>query len=270
MILNERLFRVKKLWTQRCSKICRFSEFLISMLLVLPVFLSADEENEFQINDSIKELQFPSVYVETIWESRYVSEGRDYLEGDGIFATFTSIGYGDFALDASFREGLDIKYSELNIGPSYEHAFDDFTLSAYYYNLQFIREDIQDHEVGVGFLYHGLPWNLSISANTYYSFRWDGAFSLLSVLWDYEIIEGLFIQPRAVLGINNGYVPEAHNGPDHFALRLDAEYVLTDQVSLTAYIGYNREIGKESFEQSPGDYDLGNFVWGGLGIAFYF
>jgi hypothetical protein len=28
-------------------------------------------------------LRFPSVYSEVIWESRYVSEGRDYLEGGG-------------------------------------------------------------------------------------------------------------------------------------------------------------------------------------------
>lgn len=270
MILNGDILQVNKQFTQRPFKFCNLSSLLIRLLLFLPILLSANEEDAIQTNDTLKELQFPSVYVETIWESHYVSEGRDYLEGDGIFATFASIGHEDFALDASFREGLDLKYSELNIGPSYEHEFDDFTLSAYYYNLQFIREDLQDHEIGVGMHYHGLPLNFSISANTYYSFKWYGNYSLVSLIWDYEIIDGLFIQPRAVLGMNSGYVPEAHDGPDHFALRLDAEYVVTDHVSLTGYIRYNWEIEKESFDQSPGDYDLGNYLWTGLGVAFYF
>ena len=95
-------------------------------------------------------LGFPSIYSEVIWESRYVSEGRDYLEGGGSITGFMSIGYDGAALDTSFREGIDPKYSELNIGPSYEYAFEDFVASAYYYHLRFLREDLNDHEVGVG------------------------------------------------------------------------------------------------------------------------
>jgi hypothetical protein len=215
-------------------------------------------------------LGFPSIYSEVIWESRYVSEGRDYLEGGGSITGFMSIGYDGAALDTSFREGIDPKYSELNIGPSYEYAFEDFVASAYYYHLRFLREDLNDHEVGVGLVYSGLPWDLKISLDSYYSFLWEGTFSLLALSTDWQISERLSLQPRAIFGINSGYVPDAHEGPNHLALRLDADYHLFGNIFFTGYLAQNWEIGREPYERRPGDYPLTDFLWGGLGVMVTF
>ena len=240
------------------------------LLLLIGSPVLGEELEDASLEEAEGGLGFRSLYSEVIWESRYVSEGRDYLEGGGSITGFTSIGYAGAALDTSYREGLDPKYSELNIGPSYEYTFEDFAVSAYYYHLRFLREDLTDHEVGVGFVYSGLPWNLEISADSYYSFKWAGTFSLVALSTDWQLTERLSFQPRAVFGINSGYVPEAHEGPNHLALRLDGEYRLWENIYLTGYLAQNWAIGREPYERSPGDYPLMDFLWGGLGVMIAF
>ena len=226
------------------------------------------------IDESLEEppsgVGVPSLYSEVIWESRYVSEGRDYLDGGGSVTAFSSIGYAGAAFDTSYREGIDPKYSELNIGPSYEYAFEDVVISAYYYHLRFLREDLNDHEVGVGFIYEGLPFDLRLSADCYYSFKWAGTFSILGLSTDWQLSERLSVQPSLSFGVNSGYVPEAHNGANHLDLRLDGEYRLRDNLFLTGYLARNWAIDRETYEQSPGDYLLMNFLWGGLGVMVTF
>jgi hypothetical protein len=246
------------------------ARWLMAVLFLSRLSLQGGGLDDVSLDEPKGGLRFPSIYSEVIWESRYVSEGRDYLEGGGSITGFTSIGYAGAALDTSYREGLDPKYSELNIGPSYEYAFEDFVASAYYYHLRFLREDLNDHEVGVGLVYSGLPWNLKISADSYHSFLWDGNFSLFALSTDWQMTERLSFQPRAILGINSGYVPDAHEGPNHLALRLDADYLLWGDVFLTGYIAQNWATGREPYEVSPGDYPLTDFLWGGLGVMVIF
>ena len=114
------------------------------------------------------------------------------------------------------------------------------------------------------------PQSIKISVDSYYSFLWEGTFSLLALSTDWQMTERLSFQPRAIFGINSGYVPGAHEGPNHLALRLDAAYHLFGDVFLTGYLAQNWAIGREPYEVSSGDYPLTDFLWGGLGVMVIF
>lgn len=74
---------------------------------------------------------------------------------------------------------------------------------------------------------------------------------------------------RGVLGVNAGYVPDGHNGLNHFALRANASYLPAAQTELYAYVGYNVAINQDSV-QYAGDELLGDFFRGGVGFSYHF
>lgn len=203
------------------------------------------------------------------YESRYVSEGRDNLVGDGLLGTTLELGYRGFTGGAWYANSPAADYDELNSWVQYDHALGDFEISVAYTHLRFLSDDTHDNEIGLGLGYRALPWNLSASALGYYSFEAEGTFFELGLNGEYEVKPWLTLSPYLILGINSGYISDGHNGANNLEMGLAAEIPLRDRLSLVVHGSYNFEINSDP-GQYAGDESLNNFFHGGVSLRHSF
>lgn len=74
---------------------------------------------------------------------------------------------------------------------------------------------------------------------------------------------------QGVLGANAEYVPDGHNGLNHFQLRANVSYYPLTQLELYAYTGYNLAINRDAVKYA-GDETLTDLLWGGIGLTYLF
>lgn len=48
-----------------------------------------------------------------------------------------------------------------------------------------------------------------------------------------------------IFGVNQGYIPDGHNGANHVAMRADADYFLISDLYLTTYAIYSWALDKD-------------------------
>ncbi len=210
-------------------------------------------------------------HAHLLWESRYVSEGRDNLSGDGIYSISTEFNYGDFTIVPWLADGVNTDYSQFDLNIVYvTKLLDNLEFFAGYTNIH-TRESGRsgnDNEVSLDLAY--LTENqFQILANIYYSFDAKGAFSELAIEKDYRIDNRLSINLRAILGYNFEYITDGHNGINNGQLRANLSYKLKEEIALYAYAGYNRAIDRD-VDRYTGDELLQNYFWGGVGFSYRF
>ena len=203
------------------------------------------------------------------WESRYVTEGRDILDGAGVQKSAIHLEYGLLFLDSWNVWGYDSEYDELNIMPGIQFEIDDYTIYLSYNRKIFFVEDVVDNEIEIGMTYEDLPYGIFTAIAWYHSFLTDGAFLEFTLGSEVYISERVEIEPVVVLGINNNYIPDGHDGLNHLSLELNAEYQLVGPLELVAFARYSKAIDSNPAEH-PGDKLLNDFFWGGVGIEFSF
>ncbi len=203
------------------------------------------------------------------WDSRYVSEGRDNLDGAGLWAGNFELGYQGLAAGAWYANGPDADYEELDAWLQYSHAIGEFELSLAYTYLEFLSDGANDHELGLGLEYGALPWNLSASALAYYSFDAAGTFFELGLAGEYEVLPWLTAGPYLVFGMNSGYIADGHNGANNLELGLAGEIPLNACWSITGHVSYNVALGADAGRHA-GDELLKDFCHGGVGLQYSF
>ena len=55
------------------------------------------------------------IHLHLLWESRYVSEGRDNLTGNGVKSVFSDISLGNFTFAPWLAHSYESEYTELNL-----------------------------------------------------------------------------------------------------------------------------------------------------------
>lgn len=206
------------------------------------------------------------IHIQTTLESHYSLEGRDSLNGDAISATSLDLGWGNFTGGLWYGWSPDQNYEESRLSLSLAEQVGDFEFYAGYTHLKF--PDSHDNEVGVGGVWSGLPLQLLVGVDAYYSFDADGSFWELSMSRAMEFSEGLTFTGTAMFGINDGYIPDGHSGANHFGLRLGSEYSLSPSLSVTGHATYSWALNRNSHLE--GDEQLGNFFHTGLGLDWLF
>jgi hypothetical protein len=199
------------------------------------------------------------------WDSRYVSEGRDNLDGDGLAGATVELGWRGLTLGSWYASSPDNGYDELNLCASYAVEFGALEAALGYTYLDFPADDADDHEVGLGLALADLPGGFELGLDSYYSFEADGAFFEAAAARPVELGRLLSLTPSAVLGANAGYMAAGHDGLNNAALLLEASLPLKPGVSLTAYIGHNWAINSDS-EKYADDESLKDFGFGGLAL----
>ncbi len=203
------------------------------------------------------------------WDNRYVTEGRDNLDGDALIGAAAEATFKGLACGVWYGASPSADYRELNLGVTYTVAWKGVEAYASLTHLRFLSDDDHDTECGAGVSYAGLPAGLTAGIDGYHSFAADGAFFETFLGGDYAVCEWLTLAPAAVLGWNAGYIADGHDGANHFALSLEASTPLTGNVDLVLRLAYSWALDAEP-ERYPGDEGLKDFASVGVAVRAAF
>ena len=211
------------------------------------------------------------VHLHFRWESRYVSEGRDNLAGDGLSSVFSDISLGNFTFAPWLAYGYDSEYTELNLNFIYGLKLtDQLDIYGGYTHLQSRLEGghTTDNEMFADLVY--MPTTLfDVLVNYYHSFEASGFFWEFALKREQMLNDQTVLTLRSILGVNEGYVPNGHNGLNHVQLRLNLAFYPVPCIEIMPYMAYNFAIDSEP-EHFTGDITLRDFFWGGIGVVYHF
>lgn len=125
-----------------------------------------------------------------------------------------------------------------------------------------------DNEISLDLAYK-LMEHVNALASIYHSFDAEGSFMEVAVKYNNAINKQVHYSVQGVLGVNAEYVPDGHNGLNHFQLRANASYHPAKPMELYVYTGYNRAINRDATKYA-GDELLGDFFLGGVGLTYLF
>ena len=211
------------------------------------------------------------IHMHFLWESRYVSEGRDNLGGDGLGSVFSDISMGNFTFAPWLAYGHESEYTECDLNFIYGHKLTaQLEIYGGYTHLQTRRDsrNSKDNEMFADLVY--MPTELfDVSVNCYHSFEASGSFWEFALQREQMLNDQTVLTLRSILGVNEGYVPNGHNGLNHVQLRLNLALYPVPCIEIMPYVAYNFAIDSEP-ERFAGDTTLHDFMWGGIGIAYHF
>jgi hypothetical protein len=200
----------------------------------------------------------PTFSVTGLWESKYISEGRNNLENGGLFSVDGNAEWHGATLGVWFATGDRESYEELNL--SLEYGFSAGPVDAYigYTRLEFLEEDENDNELSAGISISGLPWVIPGLDYTYAT-EAEGGFLELSLRAEIALQEErITIEPYILEGFDCGYASEEYDGANNLQVGLDITLALTDQVRILASVAHSwahKDVENE---------DLGDEFWGGV------
>jgi len=211
------------------------------------------------------------LHVHMLWESRYVSEGRDNLDGDPLASASTDIAFGNLSFVPWVAHGYESDYTEVNLNVVYGWRLgDQLELYGGYNHLE-MRTDgdwDKDNEVAAGLIY--APTTMfDVLVSCYHSFEAHGAFWEWGLKREHTIDEQTILTLNGILGANDGYIADGHNGLNHVQLRLELAYYPTPHLEIVPYAAYNFAIEREP-DRYADDHLLRDFFWGGVGIIYHF
>ena len=210
-------------------------------------------------------------HAHLLWESRYVTEGRDNLSGHSLASVSTEFSVDEFSVIPWVADSAAADYSEFNLNVIYgSRLTEDLILYAgyNYIHARLIDDRANDNEVSLDLTYK-LKKHFNALASVYHSFDARGAFMEMAVKYNNAINKKLHYGVAGTLGLNGGYVTDGHKGLNHAQLRANVAYQPSIQTEIFAYTGYNMAINRDT-EKYPGDESLGYFFWGGVGFTYLF
>jgi hypothetical protein len=199
-----------------------------------------------------------------LWESKYVTEGRDNLEEGGIFSWEAAGEVSGFAAGAWFGLGDSEDYRELNLFIEYAHEFGDIETYVGYTRLEFYPDHESDNELSAGLAYHGFPY-LIPGVDYVYSTEAKGSFvevSLRSELGFFE--DRLMVSPYILEGFDFGYASEEYDGPNNLQIGARVTYHLAEWCEVFGFGAHSWAHGDVERE------GLGDLSWGGAGVSVSF
>lgn len=202
-------------------------------------------------------------------ESRYAAEGRDALDGASLATATFEAAWNAVSLGMWYGKSPGQSYGELQLSTALSWDWKDLEWYFAYTHLRFPEDGGHDHEIGTGVSWSGLPLKMELAVDAYYSFEADGAFIETSLHRDFDLSDCLQLSPAIVFGINQGYVPDGHDGANHIELRLEGEYELTRSLTLTAHTSYSFGIDRNA-NKHPDDELLRDFFHAALGLRWEF
>lgn len=206
----------------------------------------------------------PDMYVATMIDSAYVSEGRDNLDDGGLASYEIGADFGS-GVSAGIWTADDtsdvVDYEETNF--FVEYGFEAGTLDAYVgaTHLSF-NDGSSDNELGFGLATTTLP--ATFGFDYVRSAEADGFFVELSVSNDYEMTNGLNLTPYAIYALDYGYASEVNDGHNHTQLGVDASMEIAEGIEVFGYVATS--LAGDDVEQDGGDDE----TWGGVGVSFSF
>jgi len=211
-------------------------------------------------------------HAHMLFESRYVTEGRDNLSGEGLVSISSDFNMGEtLSIIPWLADSPGADYREFNLSfVGGRRLADDILLYAGYTWLYAREHDesANDDEISLGMVYE-FTENMQAAALVYHSFYASGTFIETTIRYVHSISRAVDYSVQAILGANDGYVIDGHDGLNHFQLRANVEYNPVADIELYALAGYTRAINRDA-DNYADDESLGNFVWAGVGFVYLF
>jgi hypothetical protein len=238
-------------------------------LLIISTSFAHEKDGEQVFNRYLNGESDWGLHLHSDFESRYSSEGRDALDGDGLVSATFEAAWKAVSVGIWYGRSPDQAYDELQLSSALSWAWKELEWYVAYTHLRFPEDGGHDHEIGIGTAWSGLPWQLSLALDAYHSLDAEGTFIEASLHREFGLAENLRLVPAIVFGVNQGYVADGHDGANHLALRLGAEYSLNDSVTLTAHLSQSFAIRRDA-DRYPGDGQLRDFFHLGIGLGYEF
>lgn len=211
------------------------------------------------------------VHVHGLWESRYVSEGRDNLAGNSMSSVSTDVTFCNFTIAPWLAHSDGADYTEANINLVYSlRTSKNLALYAGYTHLRFYTpgRDSHDNEISLKASYTVLD-NTDVTSTAYYSFDTRGTFIIIEAGHETQLWADATVTMSIAVGFNGDYIDTGHNGLNHGRLRLNASYAVTKSIELTAHASYSHAIDAQP-GLYPGDATLKDTFWSGIGAVISF
>lgn len=201
--------------------------------------------------------------LQTQWQSRYVTEGRDNLPGSSLFSVNAGLSAEDLSAGVwqAWEEGGP--YRENNLYPEYAPLLGDWRPYANVTYLQFHPDDPDDVEVGAGV---SRPLNriVSVALDGTWSRRAEGSFYGLSLIAEKALAEPLIASLRVTQTLDHGYASKAYNGLNNTEAAVALDWSARDH--LDVYAGWQYSWAGEDVRRDGGDDEQ----WGEIGLMLYF
>ena len=248
---------------------------LSSILTILAIALGTclagpDTGDKAVVADAaVEEGSLLEISLNGAWDSRYVSEGRDNLDGNSLLSTTLEVGCAGFTFSTWYANSPEVAFSELDLG--IEYGFEIGAWAAYFgfVHLRYPHDDATENELGAGLAYNGLPWGFVPAVAWTYLAETDGSYFETSLFRPIEVTDTIALEPGVIVGFNAGYMGDGHDGADHVALVLPVTFALTENVELSAYVSYQWAIDSDPVN-CPDDELLRDFFWGGVAVGISF
>ncbi len=198
-------------------------------------------------------------HAHLVWESRYVTEGRDNLSGNSLVSASTEFSIDEFGVVPWIADSAASDYSEFNLNVVYGSRLTEKIVLYAGYNYVYARfqgEKFNDNEISLDLAYNWIQ-HVNAVLSIYHSFDAEGSFVEAAIKYNDAINSRVHYSLQGVLGVNANYVPDGHNGLNHFQLRTYASFLPATQIELYANVGYNVAINRDSV-QYAGDELPGN------------
>ena len=211
------------------------------------------------------------LHIHPLWESRYVTEGRDNLAGNGIASIATEVNYKNFAVIPWAAKGISSDYSELNLNAIYTAHLSEQIEMYVGYNYIKAREygiDAHDNELSLDVAYFYAD-DIQLLSSVYYSFDASGTFLEMAVKKGFNINDLLSVDIQSGVGFNAGYVNDGHNGINNVKFTANLSYQLFNQLALYTYTSYSIAVNKDE-KRFAGDETLRYIFWGGVGQSYQY
>jgi len=201
--------------------------------------------------------------VGAIWESKYVSEGRDNLGKGGLFSFSADLSVSPFEGRIWYAVGDSENYRELNLLTGLRHQFGSLELGLSYTYLSTPVDSAHDHEFAVNATYGDLPL-ITPSIVYKYSTEASGGFLEFVLSSEQTVTESFSITPNILFASNHGYIPNEHEGANNLQTGVEFTYAIAKSATVTSHISYSWALDRETGET------LDDLFWGGIGINFNF
>ncbi len=136
-------------------------------------------------------------------------------------------------------------------------------VSLAYTRLAFFADDEIDNELSIS-LSKGFGENLSLELSGVYSTEAEGTFFELSGSYEREVIDRWTLGTTLLLGVNQGFIPDEHDGFNNIQFSIESNYGISDSLALLGYVAYTIGLEERSGET------LEDLFFGGVSLVYSF
>ena len=201
--------------------------------------------------------------LQTQWQSQYISEGRDNLDGSSLYSVCGDLVMADIAAGVwqAWEAGGD--YRENTFYAEYAPYFGEWNPYLNVSYLQFHPQDPDDVEVGIG-VSRRLTTLIRLALDSTWSKQASGRFYALSAIAETPLWETVIVDLRLTQTYDDGYASEAYDGLNNLEAGLQLTWNAIEGLSF--YAGWQHSWAGEDVRRDGGQDES----WGQIGVMGYF